>query len=352
MRFQRVLVTATLAASFAFVSVGADESLTSSYPFATPVFGLDAARDGTLLVADAGAGIVRLQGSRGRLIAELKGVSDVAPAWFGLVAVTGGTTDPTQETPLLRKLFGVVGGRTRQIADLAAFETSANPDGGVIESNPFDVEPLWDGSVLVADAAANDLLIVDRGGRVDWVATLPTELVSTDNVKNLVGCPSGPPRICNLPPEIPAEAVATSVAVGPDGAYYVGELKGFPAPTGKSRIWRIKPHARHARCGESADCRVVADGFTSIVDLSFGRDGTLHVIELDEASWFAIEVTQTPIGGTVNACRRQRWTRSWDCDVEAGGLLMPTAVTVDTRGRVRVAVNALIPGAAEVITLP
>jgi hypothetical protein len=195
-------------------------------------------------------------------------------------------------------------------------------------------------------------LIVDHKGNVDWVATLPSELVPTENVKQLVGCPGGPPDICNLPSEIPAEAVATSVAVGPDGAYYIGELKGFPAPTARSRIWRIKPHARHAACGTSPDCRVIAEGFTSIIDLTFGRDGTLHVVELDEASWFAVEVTGTPLGGTVSACKRQPWTHAWMCDVEAGGLSMPTAATVDFRGKVRVVTNALIPGAAEVITLP
>jgi hypothetical protein len=157
---------------------------------------------------------------------------------------------------------------------------------------------------------------------------------------------------CNLPPMIPAEAVATSVAIGPDGAYYVGELKGFPAPTGASRVWRIKPGARHARCGESSDCTVIADGFTSIVDLTFGWDGTLHVVELDEASWFAIEVTGNPRGGTVSACKRDRWSRTWNCQVEAGGLLMPTAATVDHRGRLRVVTNALIPGQATVITVP
>jgi hypothetical protein len=34
---------------------------------------------------------------------------------------------------------------------------------------------------------------------------------------------------------------------------------------------------------------VVADGFTSIVDLTFGPDGTLYDVELDEASWAALE---------------------------------------------------------------
>src|SRR5205809_1011097 len=85
------------------------------------------------------------------------------------------------------------------------------------------------GNVLIADAGANALLIANRRGGVNWVATLPDELVSTDNAKTLAGCPDAPPEladICNLPDEIPAQAVSTSVAVGPDGAYYVTELKG------------------------------------------------------------------------------------------------------------------------------
>jgi hypothetical protein len=345
-----IAFTAGLAVAWGFVPTLARESRTANNPFATPVFGIDTAFDGSLLVADAGAGIVRLRHNRGTLIAELPTVTDVAPTWFGLFAVTGGTTDPNQESPLRRKLFRVAHGRVTQLADLAAFEATVNPDGGVIESNPFDVAALWNGSALVADAAANALLIVDHRGNIDWVATLPTELVSTDNAKQLVGCPAGPPNICNLPPMIPAEAVATSIAVGPDGAYYVGELKGFPAPTGASRIWRIKPHARHAACGTSPDCTVIADGFTSIVDLSFGWDGTLHVVELDEASWFAVE-NQTPTAGTVTACKRQRRTGTWTCDVEAAGLFMPMAATVDFRGRVHVVTSALVPGAAEIITL-
>ena len=51
----------------------------SSYEFATPLFGLSAARGGGLLVADAGAGVVKLQGGNGTLIAELPNITDVAP---------------------------------------------------------------------------------------------------------------------------------------------------------------------------------------------------------------------------------------------------------------------------------
>jgi hypothetical protein len=134
------------------------------------------------------------------------------------------------------------------------------------------VQPLPGGdTALVADAAANDLLRVDTEGTVDVLAVFPNALASTANIKSLVGCPAGPPNICNLPPQIPAQPVPTSIAIGPDGWYYVGELKGFPAPTGASRIWRVAPWASWADCGNSDDCQVVFDGgFTSIIDLAFG----------------------------------------------------------------------------------
>ena len=313
-----------------------------SYEFATPVFGLAIAPDGAFLVADAGAGIVRLRGNHGRLIASLPGVTDVAPIGSGMMwAVTGGFPVPSPQ-----KLFRVSrNGRTTLIADLLAFETAVNPAGGTIESNPFDVAALGGARALVADAAGNSLLIVNKQGDVDWVATLPNELVSTANVKQLHNCPLGPPAICGLPPMIPAQPVATSVAVGPDGAYYVGELKGFPAPTGESRVWRIEPGTLHAHCGTSPACMVVADGFTSIVDLAFGRGGKLYVVELDEASWYAVEVTHNGVGGTVNACE----TRFWTCAPVKTDLPQPIAAAVNRKGRVYAVINALEPGEAEIV---
>ena len=154
---------------------------------------------------------------------------------------------------------------------------------------------------------------------------------------------------------LPAQAVTPSVAVGPDGAYYIGELKGFPAPTDSSRVWRIDPDAHHVRCsaapGVTPGCTIVADGFTSIIDLAFDRKGTLYVTELDEASWFAVEVTGNPIGGTVNACAWNKGTGTFDCAVLAPNLATPTGVASDATGRVYVANHALQPGAAEVLTI-
>ncbi len=321
-------------------------SAVPAYDFATPVFGL-AARGDVLLVADAGAGVVRLNADEGKLVVDLPGVTDVAPLSNGRMwAVTSANHN--------RKLYRIANKTPKVIANLGAFERKVNPDEGAVDSNPFDLANLGGGQVLVADAAANALLIANGDGEVDWVATLPDEVVSTDNAKDLAGCPDPPPDladICDLPAEIPAQAVTTSVAVGPDGAYYLTELKGFPAPLGQSRIWRIEPDARHVHCDAAAvnsPCSVVADGFTSIVDLSFGPDGTAHVVEIDEASWAAVEIVPAAmVGGTVNACD----STTWSCTEEATDLQIPIAVALNESGVAFVAVSALVPGEAEVIEL-
>lgn len=124
----------------------------------------------------------------------------------------------------------------------------------------------------------------------------------------------------------------------------MGELKGLPAPLNRSRIWRIEPGTRHAACGSSPACSVVARGFTSIVDLSFRRDGSLQVVEFDEASWLAVEIGQATVG-TVSSC-----------DLGGGGcnvveqLPMPTGVA-STRRHIFATTLALVPGEADVVKI-
>jgi hypothetical protein len=322
------------------------------YDFATPIFDLAVAPDSSLLVADAGAGVVELRHGVGTLVAGLPGVTGIAPIGRGVMwAVTGigeGATDG--------KLFLVTQGKTRLIADISGFEAEVNPDGGIIDSNPYAVAHTMAGKALVVDAGGNSLLVVDKHGDIDWVATFPQQFASTENAKNLIGCPDAPPElsfVCDLPEAIPTEAVPTSIAVGPDGAYYVGELTGFPGALGISRVWRIEPGTLHAECGVSPACSVVASGFTSIVDLTFGPDGTLYVLEMDEASFLAIELAFFGFpglsqGGTLNACS----PGSWSCTEVATGLEIPLAVAVDRHGTIFAAVQALIPGAAQVVILP
>lgn len=311
-------------------------------PAATPVFGLSTAPDGSYLVSDVGSGVLEIRKGASSPVAQLPGATDVAAIGRGVMfAITsegfGGDG----------RLYRVSRGSLREIADLLAFEEEENPDGGIIESNPFNVAVDNGGRAIIADAAGNSLLAADQKGHVEWIATLPDEFVSTANAKAIFGCPDSGAPFCNAPPMLPAQGVATSVAIGPDGSYYVGELKGFPAPTGESRVWKIRPGAHHAQCGASPDCEVFADGFTSIIDLTMGRDGTLYVVEFDEASWLAVEFGQG-IGGSVNACD----TSTGACTELATGLPLVTAATVGKDGRVSVVINALIPGLAAIRTLP
>jgi len=345
-RLARWRLTATIAvvATLAFAPSGAAVQQLPAYQFSGPTFGLTSAPDGSLLVADAGAGIVEFRKGQGSLRVGLPAVSDMSPVGRGTMFAIG--------------LFGDWGvylirdGEATQIANLLEFEAANNPGGETgpeaIDSNPFDVEALNASTALVADAGGNSLLKVSRSGRVDWIASFPEEVVSTAHIMDLAGCPAPPPGfefVCGLPPAMPAQAVATSVAIGPDGAYYVGELKGFPAPVGESRVWRVEPDARHATCGSSPACSVVADGFTSIVDLAFGPDGTLYVTEIDENTWAAVEFGIGAIGGTVNACD----SASWSCSVVATGLTIPMATTVGRDGTVYALTEALLPSAQVIV---
>jgi hypothetical protein len=282
-----------------------------------PVFGLDVAPDGSLLAAVASAGLVGIRTGATELIDGLPGLSDVASLGRGdAYVITGGSDDPALLLPTSQKLFRLSNGSTREIADLWAFEQAVNPDAfwrpePNKESNPFKIALLDGGHLLVADAAANDVLLVEPGGKIDWIAVLTP--VS----------PSGP------------EPVSTSVAVGPDGAIYIGELTGFPGTPGLSRIWRVAPGSRHVVCPSSA-CVQFAGGFTSIMDITFGPDGRLYVVELDEQGWFALELNgffPTSDGGTVSAC----YVNTAVCSPIATGLSLPTTVTDDRNGTVWVA---------------
>lgn len=147
----------------------------------------------------------------------------------------------------------------RQVADIAGFEASANPDGGLPDSNP---QSLLDsrGDLIVADAGGNSLVRVSSRGKVSTIATFPDQLVDA------------PPFLGGASPrtKIPSQAVPTSVVRGPDGAYYVGTLTGFPFAVGSARVFRVVP-------GKAP--KVYAEGFTNIMDLAFGDDGRLYVLE-------------------------------------------------------------------------
>ena len=153
--------------------------------------------------------------------------------------------------------------RSVQVANIAAYEAANNPDGvQPPDSNPYGVAVVGDGSVLVADAAANDLLQVAHDGTIDTVAIFPP----APNI--LFGAIGGPT----------VQAVPTSVAIGPDGAWYVAELRGFPFANA-SHVWRIEPGSRNVHCtigASSGPCIDWASGLRHVVSIAFGPDGNLY----------------------------------------------------------------------------
>ena len=128
------------------------------------------------------------------------------------------------------------------------------------------------------------------------------------------------------------QPVPTSIAVGPDGYIYVGELTGAVAdglPIGLSRVWKIPADAENVVCSEvSGDCQVLIDGLTSVIDLAIGPDGLLYVVEFDEMSWISSFVPGLAAGGTITAYELDGTL----VEVVASGLSFPSAITFDKKG--------------------
>jgi hypothetical protein len=228
----------------------------------------------------------------------------------------------------LGDLLKTNGWRTRSVANLAAFEAAHNPDGGEIDSNPYSVQALGHRrGVLVTDAGGNSLLRVNpKTGSIQLVATFPRQNLPV---------PGAPPGT-----KVPADAVPTSVTVGPDGAWYVAELKGFPFTPGASRIWRIEPgtHGVQCRANRSGACSLYATGFTSVVSIDFGPDGALYVSEIAKNGLLG-----APNGALLRVRNGVRKV------LVGRGLFAPGGVAVSASGRVFIVNNSVSPNHGEVL---
>jgi hypothetical protein len=199
--------------------------------------------------------------------------------------------------------FNPHSGRVYPFADLMQYETTANPDGGAIDSDPYGLARRY-GSLVVADAAGNDVLHVNHTAQISTLTVFPDTQVPA-------------PPFLKLPPGtmIPMQAVPTSVAVRKgDPNVYVGQLTGFPFPMGGANVYGVRP---------DGSTFVYASGFTNIVDIAWGPRGSLYVLEITSAGLTAGD----PTGELI------RVEADGDKEVVAStGLVTPTAVAVSDDG--------------------
>jgi sugar lactone lactonase YvrE len=151
---------------------------------------------------------------------------------------------PAKAALLGTMLHATPSGVYKVVADVAAYEVANNPAGGTVDSNPYSVlaQP---GRRIVADAGGNSIIEVLANGSTQTFA--------------VAGAPG-------------AQTVPTSVAEGPDGAIYVGQLTGFPFFRGAASVLRIS--------SDGGSISTFASGFTAIVDITFDTGGALYVLEV------------------------------------------------------------------------
>jgi hypothetical protein len=255
------------------------------------------------------------------------GASDISFQGLGSAFIPlnlGGDPAIRPSLPAAARSFGwLIRGNVRtgawsRWADVAGHETTANPDGGALDSNPYSAAAAPSG-VAVADAGGNDLLWVGTNRRIRTLAVFPDVMVPA-------------PPFLGLPPgtEIPMQAVPNAVVRGPDGAWYVGQLTGFPFPVGAANVYRVVP---------GRPPQVYASGFTNIIDLAFARDGSLLVLEITTNSLLSGDLTGrlARVHGGV--------TRT----ILTDGLVAPGGLTVGPSGAVYISNFGIMPDAGQVI---
>ncbi len=203
--------------------------------------------------------------------------------------------------------------------DIGDYEAAENPAADQIDTNPFDLERVADG-YLVVDAGGNSLLHVTDAGVVSTLATFPAIMVEF------------PPGSGEM---MPMDAVPTSVEVGPDGNYYVSQLTGFPFPPGAASVWVVP--------AGGGDPTQFAGGFTNILDLDFAADGSLYVLEMYANGMLSGNptgtITRIAPGGARSVVARE-------------GLITPTGLTVGPDQALYVSNFATSPTDGAVVRIP
>ena len=218
------------------------------------------------------------------------------------------------------KLFGqllIRSGHHTRTVDLAAY-AAAHPQSAAslgtvpgetaYDSDPYDVVA-YHGGFVVADAAANSLLQISPSGHIHLLARVPA--VTETAPAGVLG-PS--------PVTVKAQAVPTSIAVGPDGALYVGLLRGVPSDPGTAYVYRVVPGHQPT---------IWARGLTAVTAIAFDQRGRLLATEYSTGGLLSPPTTP---GALVRISHHGRTVTT----LPVSGLFQPTGVAVGGNGAVYV----------------
>jgi hypothetical protein len=158
-------------------------------------------------------------------------------------------------------LRGSSNGTIDDVADITGYEVKHDPDKQGIDSDPYAVLVLANGSTLVADAAGNDILKVDRFHHVSLFHVFP----------NIVDTTCSDPSMQQPPPALPGcQFVPTSLATDKFGHIFVGALGGLVP--GEGRVVELSPNGK--------EVVNTWTGFTSVTGVAVDRSGNLFVSQL------------------------------------------------------------------------
>ncbi len=276
---------------------------------------------------------------------EIVGPQDVVIGEDGTLHAIVGLGGPpdlrdefTDAGDLLGHLISVnAAGSVAAVADISAYEGTDNPHGEEIDTNPYSLVMLDDGGYVVSDAGMNALLHVAADGTISTLAVFEDTMA---DAPPFLGLPEGT--------QIPMQSVPTGVAQGPDGAFYVGMLTGFPFEVGGASVWRVEDMNGDGDAMDDDESTVYASGFTNIIDVAVDDAGNLYVLEMLHNG--LLNANPDDLSTAVGALYRVGDDGA-QTEILSGLLVVPTGLAIGADGAIYVANFGIVPDMGEILRI-